>query len=528
MRDHFRGMALVLILPLGVWGAMQVQGTAPPGATRVDDPPGQAAVAAPAPPIGLTTAVEPKAISPSVKKGLDWLVEHQLKEGGWGQGDESQQMGGGAALRDKANVADTCVAALALIRSGSTPSTGPYKDSIARAVRYVRSQVEESDSQSLAVSQVKGTRVQAKLGPNIDTFLASLLLAEVKDRMAEPSDNSTVELALNKVLGKIKAHQKADGSWDNQAGWAPILAQSMAGKGINRAYQNNARVDNALLARTESYALAQLAQSAPAAGFVSALPAKAGEVISADSFDGPVGKPVAVAAASPLAGRPSGATRTPVVVGTAAPGVANFSGGPVEVAIATDGTRSVAAPAGGPRMAMMGGMGSRGGLGSAGVELYDRASSLSVLQDSVNTNKAKEPELRRVIETSKDEPAVAEAKKELARFKAAEFACTTAQEQVIARLDDKGFLAGFGSNGGEEFLSYMNIGESLVLKGGPTWTKWDQAMTANLNRIQNDDGSWTGHHCITGRTFCTSTALLVLMVDRAPVPNQAKAKPPVQ
>ena len=37
-------------------------------------------------------------------------------------------------------------------------------------------------------------------------------------------------------------------------------------------------------------------------------------------------------------------------------------------------------------------------------------------------------------------------------------------------------------------------------------------MTANLNRIQNDDGSWTGHHCITGRTFCTSTALLVLLV----------------
>jgi hypothetical protein len=55
-------------------------------------------------------------------------------------------------------------------------------------------------------------------------------------------------------------------------------------------------------------------------------------------------------------------------------------------------------------------------------------------------------------------------------------------------------------------------------------------MTQNLDRIQNGDGSWSGHHCITGRTFCTSTALLVLMADRAPVPVQAKgdAKAPAK
>jgi squalene cyclase len=47
-------------------------------------------------------------------------------------------------------------------------------------------------------------------------------------------------------------------------------------------------------------------------------------------------------------------------------------------------------------------------------------------------------------------------------------------------------------------------------------------MSDNMNRIQNADGSWTGHHCITGRTFCTSAALLVLMVDRSPVPVAAK------
>jgi hypothetical protein len=45
-------------------------------------------------------------------------------------------------------------------------------------------------------------------------------------------------------------------------------------------------------------------------------------------------------------------------------------------------------------------------------------------------------------------------------------------------------------------------------------------MTENINRVQNKDGSWSGHHCITGRTFCTGTALLVLMADRAPIPEK--------
>ena len=72
----------------------------------------------------------------------------------------------------------------------------------------------------------------------------------------------------------------------------------------------------------------------------------------------------------------------------------------------------------------------------------------------------------------------------------------------------------------------MNLAESLVVKGGDEWKRWDSRMTENLNRVQNDDGSWSGHHCITGRTFCTSTALLVLMADRTPVPVPAKTRRP--
>ena len=168
---------------------------------------------------------------------------------------------------------------------------------------------------------------------------------------------------------------------------------------------------------------------------------------------------------------------------------------------------------------MMGGMG-----GSAGVELYARSASVGVLQDSVNTYQAEVPRLREEADHAKDPKQRAEAKKKLGEIADAQKVHEEARAALIGRIEDPAFIAGFGSNGGEEFLSYMNLAESLVVKGGDEWKRWDARMTENLNRVQDGDGSWSGHHCITGRTFCTSTALLVLMADRTPVPVQAKAK----
>ena len=70
----------------------------------------------------------------------------------------------------------------------------------------------------------------------------------------------------------------------------------------------------------------------------------------------------------------------------------------------------------------------------------------------------------------------------------------SAQAALLGRLDDARFVAGFGSNGGEEFLSYMNISEGLVVKGGLDWKRWDDAMTGNLGRIQNSDPG--GHRAL--------------------------------
>jgi len=73
-------------------------------------------------------------------------------------------------------------------------------------------------------------------------------------------------------------------------------------------------------------------------------------------------------------------------------------------------------------------------------------------------------------------------------------------------------MSGFGNNGGEEFLSFLMTGESMLMQGVNTWKKWYDMMSGKLVNIQNQDGSWNGHHCITSPVFCTATCLLILSI----------------
>jgi hypothetical protein len=83
--------------------------------------------------------------------------------------------------------------------------------------------------------------------------------------------------------------------------------------------------------------------------------------------------------------------------------------------------------------------------------------------------------------------------------------------KVQAQRDD--VMDGFGSNGGEEFLSYLQTGESMIIGKDNSWKTWYDNMSGRLLRIQNDDGSWSGHHCITSPVFCTAACLLILSVN---------------
>src|SRR5687768_2974814 len=159
-------------------------------------------------------AVKPKMLSGNVKRALAWLTKHQQPSGGWGQGEESQEMGRSLSVKDKPSVADTCAAALALMRSGNTAKEGEYSGNVQRAIAFLCSEVEESDPKSLSVTRNQGTRVQGKLGPYIDTFMTSMVLAEAKGQMQDAMSEKRVVSALNKVMDKIARNQKQDGTWD--------------------------------------------------------------------------------------------------------------------------------------------------------------------------------------------------------------------------------------------------------------------------------------------------------------------------
>ena len=68
----------------------------------------------------------------------------------------------------------------------------------------------------------------------------------------------------------------------------------------------------------------------------------------------------------------------------------------------------------------------------------------------------------------------------------------------------------FTQAGGEEFLAFHLITETMLKKGGEDWNAWFPVVRDKLINVQNSDGSWTGHHCITSRTFCTAASILVL------------------
>ena len=86
---------------------------------------------------------------------------------------------------------------------------------------------------------------------------------------------------------------------------------------------------------------------------------------------------------------------------------------------------------------------------------------------------------------------------------------------INKKLADTKFVEGYGSIGGEEFFSYLNISDGLKRSGGKEWKAWHSKISEKILKLQNNDGTWAGHHCITGRVAVTSAAILNLTPDHA-------------
>jgi hypothetical protein len=166
---------------------------------------------------------------------------------------------------------------------------------------------------------------------------------------------------------------------------------------------------------------------------------------------------------------------------------------------------------------------------SAGVSLYREAAKLGGLREKSKSNVARKVEAEKIVSDDKaPAPAKAQAQQELKDIADDEKATQAATAGISGKLRNSSYVAGFGNNGGEEFLSYMNLTESMHEKGGQDWTDWREKMTTTICGAQNIDGSWAGQHCITGRTFCTGTALLALLVERSSDTQKTSAVDPAK
>jgi hypothetical protein len=371
-------------------------------------------------------------LSAAVDKGAKWLASVQGADGGWGQdGGSTSYVRQNENLESKGNdVANTAVAALALLRAGDQ-----YRPNVERAVNFILNKIEASPADGLSITDVNQTQVQRKLGPFIDTFLASMLLARVDGTLAG-ANNARARKGLEKCVAKIERNQLKDGSWNIAGGWAPVLGTSLASRSLYEAGKKGVKVKEEVMARADDYTV------------------KSQKGVS------------------------SGATSSIGGIGTGVgPGSAP---GRADVRAATETADATISGSEKDRIERSTLAMSPSLSASAGVDLYKDAQALEQLSRTAES-RAKN------------------------------------RDQIVAisgKLSDAKFVEGYGSMGGEEFFSYLNISDSLKRTGGKEWSDWNLKITQKVLKLQNNDGTWAGHHCITGRVAVTSAAILNLTSDR--------------
>lgn len=154
---------------------------------------------------------------------------------------------------------------------------------------------------------------------------------------------------------------------------------------------------------------------------------------------------------------------------------------------------------------------------AAGIQLYALASAQRATANDAKTVKEAMSESESPASAAPvlEEVVVVMEKKGYSKKEAKRMASSYVSNQKAGEMlqrDD--VLSGFGNNGGEEFLSYMMTSESLVATDDKEWDNWHKRMQGLFEKIQNPDGSWSGHHCITSPVFCTAAVIMTLGADR--------------
>lgn len=182
-----------------------------------------------------------------VSRGLLWLLRAQNRDGSWG-------LDAGTAP----DVTCTSVAALALMAGGNTERGGPDAEvvrAIRKAVGYVVGRVNRTGGD---FSKAEETLVQRKLGTQVHTFFAAVLLSQT---FGQRSVWAAVELEdfkdqISALVRQILKTQEADGSWHKET-FGSLKATCMAWLALRSAASIGLDVEKASLKKIMAFVLEQ-------------------------------------------------------------------------------------------------------------------------------------------------------------------------------------------------------------------------------------------------------------------------------
>jgi len=363
----------------------------------------------------------PETVQRAIDQGLSWIIEAQHSNGGWGAGSHSRQ-----DIRDPHAVATdpatTAMVAMAMLRSGTGLSSGPYSENLRRALDHLLNAVETAPANSINITNQAGTQIQTKLGNNIDVILTSQFFSNILEHLDGDTElEARVKRSQKICVDKIQRAQQADGSIAG-SGWAGVLQSSFATNALEAAEANGVAVDREALEKARNF--------------------------QKGNYD----------------------TRTGDVKTEMGAGIVLYS--------VTGSVRASAKEA----------------------RKVEEVVTKAKREGRLPQNAAPSAENLQKIGYDRDD-----ALQYATAYEVYQSAKVEAQREDV--------MTGFGNNGGEEFLSYLQTGESMIINKDDSWQNWYNNMSGRLLKIQNNDGSWQGHHCITSPVFCTATCLLILAVN---------------
>lgn len=197
-------------------------------------------------PTEITDGVTQPAWSQSA---INWLLEAQSPNGGWGAGSHAYQNVTDPHLV-QTDPATTSFAALALLKAGGKLETNPYKSQIMKALDRVLKDIDNRPDNG-RITSLEGTQPQVKLGIHIDASMALQFLSEMRDEIKDEALSTKVDKAANTCISLIQGSQNANGGWAG-GGWAPVLQSAMANNALEHA-QTRYKVDQKVIDQSREY-----------------------------------------------------------------------------------------------------------------------------------------------------------------------------------------------------------------------------------------------------------------------------------